>query len=342
MKLNKRELLAAAAGLAAMRGAPAWAADPAAASFVRGQLSNPKAIPQAWALYRYLNDVWGHKTLTGQQESIWHGGPRYELDYIQQVSGKLPAVLGLDYIDPSDRGGVNDRATHWYQVEGGIPTLCWHWGNPMIGPGYENSKTLFDVPNALTPGTAEHKAMMRDLAEIAGWLGGLQKNGVPVMWRPFHEFTGNWFWWGKWGPEVFKQLWVTMYDYFTHERGLNNLIWILGYTNQPDPDYFPGRGYVDIIGGDTYVKDHGPQTELYDKVKAIGGDTLPIALHECGPIPDPDQAKAAGADWLYFMVWHSDFIHDGVTNPPDLIKAAYNNPHYLTKDQLPKLDTYGG
>jgi mannan endo-1,4-beta-mannosidase len=316
----------------------AQGAIPASTSVV---LSNPKAASEARALYRFLNDIWGKKTLTGQQESTWHrpDGPRYELNYIQQQSDKLPALLGLDYIDPSDRSGVNARATKWYKDEGGIATICWHWGNPLVGPGYEQSKIYFDAYEALKDGTPQNVAMMRDMAEIAGHLSELQAAGVPVLWRPFHEFTGDWFWWGKCGPEVFKKLWIKMYDYFTDERGLNNLIWVAGFTKDVNPVWFPGRQYVDIVGADDYVHDHGPLVGMYKDVEKLKLD-IPIALHECGPIPDPEQLRDAGANWLYFLVWHSEFIHDGKTNPPDLIKAVYNSDRYLTKDKLPDLSTY--
>ena len=339
MILDKRALLTAAA-LAGV--APRGLAQPAAVfGPLKGQLCNPRATPQTRSLYRYLNDVWGQRTLTGQQESTWRGGPRYELDYILEVTGRQPAILGLDYIDPSDRDGVNARAIRWVKQAGGIVTLCWHWGNPMIGPGYENAKIAFDAVAALKAGTPENAAMMRDLAQIAGYLGQLQQAGVPVIWRPFHEFTGDWFWWGKLGPEVFKALWLTMHDYFTRERGLNNLIWLLGYTAKPDAAWYPGRAYVDVIGADTYVKDHSSQKPLYDAVVAISGEVLPIALHECGPIPDPDQVKADGAAWLYFLVWHTDFIHDGLTNPKDFLKRVYNCAQYVTLDQVPRLEGYG-
>jgi mannan endo-1,4-beta-mannosidase len=332
-----RRRLVAAAGAAVLSGAGQGASAAWSAPRVKPRLSNPKATPQARALYRYLNAVWGHNTLTGQQESTWRGGPRHELDYILAATGKQPAILGLDYIDPHDRDAVNARATHWRKALGGIVTLCWHWGNPMIGPGYENSKIAFDAVAALKTGTPERAAMMRDLSEIAGYLGQLQDAGVPVIWRPFHEFTGDWFWWGKLGPEVFKALWLTMHDYFTRERGLNNLIWLLGYTAKPDPAWYPGRAHVDLIGADTYVKDHGSQKPLYDAVAAITGDAMPIALHECGPIPDPDLVIADRADWLYFLTWHSNFIDDGVTNPPDFLKRVYNCERYLTLDRLPHL-----
>jgi mannan endo-1,4-beta-mannosidase len=337
---NRRDLLAGGAALGVVLGMGAAAPAVAAGPTGKGVLSNPDATAEARALYHYLNDVWGHRTLTGQQESIWHGGPRYELDYIQQVSGKQPAVLGLDYIDPSDRGGVNRRARAWYDG-GGIATICWHWGNPLVGPGYVNSKIHFDAAAALRPGTPENLAMMRDLDAIAGYLGELRDWRVPVLWRPFHEFTGDWFWWGQCGPDVFKALWTLMYDRYTRHFGLNNLIWVLGYTKDPDPAWFPGRARIDIIGADNYVEDRGPMADMYARVRAITGDAVPITMHECGPIPDPDQMTATQANWLYFLVWHSQFIRDGKTNPPDWIKAVYNSPRYVTLDQVPDLKRYG-
>jgi len=333
MAFTKRDLLAAI-GAGAVAPGVLRAATPG-----KGELSNPKASPRARALYRYLNDIWGQRTLTGQQESTWHGGPRYELDYIQQVSGKSPAVLGLDYIDPADRAGVNRRARAWYEG-GGLPTICWHWGNPLVGPGYVNSKIHFDGAAALRPGTKANAALMRDMDEIAGYLGELRDQDVPVLWRPFHEFTGDWFWWGQCGPEVFKALWTLMYDRYTQHFGLNNLIWVLGYTKDPDPAWFPGRERIDIVGADNYVNDHGPMADMYGRVRAITGKAAPIALHECGPIPDPDLSTRSQADWLYFLVWHSEFIHDGKTNPPDWIKAVYTSPRYVTLDQVPDLKRY--
>ncbi len=341
MSLTKRDLLGAGAGFCASLGGISAVAPAAHAKApARGGLSNPGASAEARALYRYLNDTWGHRTLTGQQESMWHGSPRYELDYIQQVSGKQPAVLGLDYIDPPKRAGVNARAQAWYEG-GGITTICWHWGNPLVGPGYVNSKIHFDGAAALKTGTPENVALLRDMDEIAGFLGELRDQRVPVLWRPFHEFTGDWFWWGQCGPDVFKAVWTLMYDRYTHTYGLDNLIWVLGYTKDPDPAWFPGRDRIDIIGADNYVEDRGPMDDMYRRVQAITGDAVPIALHECGPIPDPGQLTASQANWLYFLVWHSDFIRDGKTNPPDWIKTVYTSPRYVTLDQVPNLKTYG-
>lgn len=333
MAIDRRQTIAGlAAGLAGLAGAARAQGKP--------QLSNPAATAEARSLYAYLNDIYGARTLTGQQESFWHeGGARYELDYIKGISGKEPAVLGLDYLDPLYRSDSNKRAAAWYS-QGGVATICWHWGNPLVGPGYDQSKIYFNAYDALKPGTPENAAMMSDLANIAGYLGELQAQNIPVLWRPFHEFTGDWFWWGKCGPKVFKQLWVTMYDYFTQDHGLNNLIWVLGYTKDVDKAWFPGRAYIDIVGADNYVKDHGPLNGMYKEVQKLGLD-LPIALHECGPIPDPDLLDQTQTNWLYFLVWHPEFIRDGITNPADFIKRVYNSERYITRDELPDLKRYG-
>jgi mannan endo-1,4-beta-mannosidase len=309
------------------------------------KLSNPNPSREAVALFDYLKDSYRKKTLTGQQESTWMtDGPLYELNFISKnTGGKAPAILGLDYLNHLDKNyvdGVTLRATDWYLKTGGIPTICWHWGAPTIGQGYDNSKKAFDINKALTEGTTENLAMMKDLDLIAAELTKLRDKGVPVLWRPFHEFTGTWFWWGMGGSENFKKLWIKMYNYYTIDKGLNNLIWVLGYTGEPNASYYPGDQYVDIAGADTYVNDNGSLVTLYNRVEKIVGKNRPIALHENGPIPDPDKVVNDGANWSYFMTWHTSFVTDGKSNTPDSLNKVYNHEHYITKDELPNLPNY--
>ncbi len=329
MELTRRDTMvgAAALGLTLPLGAGAATAR---------RLSNPAASREATALYAYLWSQYGRRTLTGQQEGFEDsGGQRAELTHIARVTGKLPAILGLDYIDPNDNANVNRRATDWVR-SGGIATICWHWGAPDIGTGYENSKKDFDVPKALTPGTPQHRAMHAQLAETADLLQQLRDRNIPVLWRPFHEFGGDWFWWGKHGPDAFKALWRTMYDYYVYERKLDNLIWVLGWAGQNvDPRYYPGRRYVDVAGADIYVEDHGNLAPMFQQVKAIVGDSVPICLHENGPIPDP-ATLGPQADWLWFMTWHTRWLTDPGQNTEAQLNAYYNSARYVTKDELPR------
>jgi mannan endo-1,4-beta-mannosidase len=311
-----------------MLSAAAAAACPslAGAAIPTRSLSNKAASREAVQLYRYLWSLYGRRTLTGQQEhNTPRDGARQELDYIRKVTGKQPAILGLDYIEPTDHLGVNDRATGWHR-SGGIVSLCWHWGAPDIGTGYENSKKDFDVAKALVPGTAQNIAMMSQMARVGDLLQALGRRRVPVLWRPFHEFSGDWFWWGKHGPAGFKAL--------THERGLNNLIWVLGWAGQNvDPRYYPGRDCVDVAGADIYVEDHGNLAPMFQQVKRIVGETVPICLHENGPIPDPG-TLGPDSDWLWFMTWHTRWLTDPGQNTPDQLRAYYRSKRYVTKDEV--------
>lgn len=329
MMLNRRETLSMTAALGLLHGMPALAAVP------NRTLRNPNASSAARRLYAYLGSQYGKKTLTGQQEQgSAPPNPHGELDYLKRVTGKLPAILGLDYIDPRDNDAVNDRATAWAR-SGGIVTLCWHWGAPDIGTGYENSKKDFDVAAALKPGTPQNVAMMRDMTEVARLLNVLQDRGVPVLWRPFHEFSGDWFWWGKHGSNAFKALWALMYDQFTRVHGLDNLIWVLGWAGQNvDPTWYPGRATVDVAGADIYASDHGNLAPMFARVKAIVGDTLPICLHENGPVPDPT-LLGPGADWLWFMTWHTRWLTGADQNTPDQLRRDFASKRYVSKDELP-------
>jgi len=292
-------------------------------------LTNPNATKEARILYNYLRDVYGHAIISGQQESTWMGSTEYEMDYILERTGKLPAIRGLDYLN-EDFEGVTQRAIDWHQ-KGGIVTICWHWGTPPDGVGYESSKGKINLKEALTEGTELYNGMIAQMDRVAEELKQLQDAGVPVLWRPFHEFDGAWFWWGKGGKENFIRLWQLMYDRYTNYHGLNNLIWVLGYSGKVYDGWYPGDAYVDIAGADNYSK--GTQLKSFKRVAKIVGDEMPICYHENGPIPDPDAMIKDGAKWVWFMTWHT--IHIMEQNTSDYINRVYNHDYVITLDELP-------
>jgi len=172
---------------------------------------------------------------------------------------------------------------------------------------------------------------------VAGLLKRLQAARVPVLWRPFHEFSGDWFWWGKHGPDAFKALWRLMYDRYTRVHRLDHLIWVLGWAGQNvDAAYYPGRETVDIAGADIYVADHGNLAPMFAAVKRIVGETVPICLHENGPVPDP-ALLGPQADWLWFMTWHTRWLTGADQNTPELLKRYFASDRYLTRDELPAM-----
>jgi beta-mannanase len=185
-----------------------------------GKLSNNSASKEAVALYAYINDMFGKKILSGQMYSGWGFD---EFNYIKEVTGKSPAIKGLDFIQDKLNDTVTQEAIDWWR-SGGIVTIMWHMGAPGIGEGYENSKKEIDIDKCFQEGTVEYKVFWDELRKKGDLLEKLKQANVPVLWRPFHELNGNWFWWGKQGAGKFKKLWRAMYDYYVNKRKLNNLI----------------------------------------------------------------------------------------------------------------------
>src|SRR5262249_2281062 len=178
--------------------------------------------------------IYGKRILSGQQ-----AGPRgtselgFELSYLTNTTGKLPAMLALDLIASAGQAPQRDTqhataqwAIDWYTKRKGAVGLCWHWYAPLGEPAFYSKDTKVDLSRAVVDGTPENQAMLRDLDLIADELVLLRDARVPVLWRPMHEVNGRWFWWGAQGPEPFKKLWRLMFDRYTQQRGLTNLLWV--------------------------------------------------------------------------------------------------------------------
>ena len=298
-----------------------------------GKLSNPNAIPAAQNVYAYIQSLHGNGCLTGQMESTWMSSPDYEMNIIQRHTGRLPAIRGLDFMH-NDFQGVVDRSIAWWEM-GGIPHICWHTGSDFAS-GYNESKSHnLDWDKALTPGTPEYDALIADMDRAVPYLQQLEDAGVPVIWRPFHELDGGWFWWSKGGSENFVKLWQLMYSRYVDYWGLDNLIWLLGYSGNGGnmAAWYPGDEYVDLIGADSYSP--GANGRLYAEVAAIAPEGMPIMFHECGAIPTAEQMAAANAPWAMFMVWHTDYIANSQWNTPASLKKIYGGEFFITLDELP-------
>lgn len=298
------------------------------------QLSNVNSTEKTKQVYKYLCDINGKKTLSAQQESTWMGSADYEMNYIYNNTGKYPAMRGLDYMN-DDFKGVNKRAKAWWD-KGGLVTICWHCG-PNFNGEWNNAmnETVSNWANMLTEGTTEYNNMIAGMDKAAKSLKELQDQGVVVLWRPFHEFDGNWFWWSKGGATRFIKMWQIMYDRYTNYWGLNNLIWVLGYSHQTasvsnhDPNlWYPGDEYCDIVGADTY--DATQFSTLYTKMKALTPKGKPVVLHECGKNPTPTQLGTS--KFAYFMTWHTNYITD--ENTATALKTLYNSDRVITLDEV--------
>lgn len=293
---------------------------------------NPNATEQAKNLFAYLCSIYGESVLSGQQETSWVARPEDDVEWINQQTGKYPAVLGGDYLYPN---GTTNRARAYWEA-GGIPMIRYHMGAPPASDTYDNSKGSTDIDAVLRAGTSQNNSFNSKLDYVARELGSLQSANVAVIWAPFHEVQPNgWFWWAKGTGPQFVALWKYMYEYLTDQKGLNNLIWLLPFSGSPDAGYYPGKAYVDLAGPDTYEMDQ-PFTALYSRSVAIVGTTVPIPLHETGVIPDPDEMFPSAAPWLLFSVW-AGYQRDAALNPVANIKATYANSRTITRDEVPNL-----
>ncbi len=294
----------------------------------KAALCTPGATDRAQRLYDYLDDIGGKNILLAQQETPVRGKHEQEMEYLLKVTGKLPAIRGLDYIH-DDYEGVNKRAIRWNE-RGGIVTICWHTG--VEGIGYQECKEETpDFEKLLISGTAENGLLLRRWDNTARALLKLQEEDIPILWRPFHEFDGGWFWWGKNGGEWFVRLWREMYRIFTQDYGLKNLIWVLGYADDVLDGWYPGDEYCDVIGSDTY-RGVTTNAESYRRCQRLFGDK-PLAFHECGIFPEPDQFFDEDAVWSWVMPWHSKWLMED--NPPALLQRIYTDDRMLTLDQIP-------
>lgn len=289
----------------------------------------PNASPEAKAVLNYLYEQFGKKTLSGQMYAPWAAMDETEL--MKQITGKYPAIRGQDLITESANNNEIQQAIKWWKA-GGIPTVMWHWGAPTKGEGYENSKGTIDVAKCFQEGSAENKAMWADLKRIADHLTVLRDAKVPVLWRPMHENDGGWFWYGKGGGANFVKLWRTMFDYFTKDRKLDNLIWVMCHSGSPKADWNPGAAYMDIAGGDTYASNDDPQGGIFNAVNTIYGKSMPKPLHECGILPDPDKSFSQGVTWSWWMLWHTSYAQN---HNRDALKRIYNHDRVITRDELP-------
>jgi len=304
-------------------GAPQCSVDPV----------TPDPTPQARKLLCYVYSQYGNHILSGQQESTWIGGPDYEINHVHDNTGEHPAIRGLDFGDSKD---LAPRAIAWWNA-GGIPMIGYHMGAPTEPDTYDGTKTPVSIDAVLTPGTAEHRSFTDRLDQAAAMLQQLEDAGAAVIWRPFHEAGGTWFWWSMEGGAQYNRLWNFMFDRFTRVKGLNNLVWLHGYDGRPQSSFHPGKAVVDIDGADTYAGDgdYDPQNALYNSVRDIVGSSIPIALHENGPIPDPDLLRSTGTRWVLFGTWHGNHLTAG--NSVSHLRKVYGHSYVVTRDELPDL-----
>ena len=335
---------------------------------------NPEASNEARALLEFIYEIKGQYTLSGQHNFI-NTGSKYT-EVVRELTGKSPVIWGSDFSfcvegdnfasfqhcgplnlsDPSDTAYFLDltpedaREKMVKEIidkhkEEHIITLMWHGCFPTEGDCC-NGNNIWAMENRpsdsiwnllCTDFTPIIQQWKKQMDKIAINLKDLQNENIPVLWRPYHEMNGVWFWWCNHpGDDGFKKLWIMTYDYLTRHHQLNNLLWVWN-TNAPRDipgdeafDYelfFPGLEYVDILAADVYRNDY--KQSHHDALIRLAG-TKPISLGEVGGLPDPGTLQQQPY-WTWFMSWGNLVVR---SNSEEAIINLYHSPQVLTLEDL--------
>lgn len=239
------------------------------------QLVDDNATYETRALYQNLMDLKGAGVMFGHQDDLAYGYTWWSeagRSDVMEVSGSYPAIYGWDLGNIADKqdanlDGINFKKMRGWIREGyergGIITFSWHILNPVTGGSSWDTVPTIEF---ILPGAEYHEAYVESLDIFADFALSLTAEGgelIPVIFRPFHEHNGDWFWWGKDlnTEEDYVSLWQFTVQYLRDTKGVHNLLWAFSPDrSRADIDRFkeeyfygyPGDEYVDIIGIDNY------------------------------------------------------------------------------------------
>jgi mannan endo-1,4-beta-mannosidase len=293
-------------------------------SEISSALVTPNPSREAQALIKFLREQYGKKVISG----VMTLNSFDEFDRVKKISGKAPAILGMDFMHH------NRGYTQWFnedqilldaekhKEQNGITTFMWHWRDPSRKTeSFYTSETNFDLSLLQNPLSEEYQSIIKDIDYIASFLKKIPH--IPILWRPLHEASGTWFWWGAKGPHAYKVLYRLMFERLVHHHQINNLIWVWT-AEKNDILWYPGDDVVDIIGTDIY---NGSMDEAFISLQSRYPDKI-ISLSECGTLPDLNKSK-----WSWFMCWYGDFV----LNNSALWTSILHHPEVITLDKMPKL-----
>lgn len=273
-------------------------------------LSDKNATPETENLYQNLILLQEKGFLFGHQDDLAYGVKwRYEegRSDIKEVTGDYPALYGWDLggIEHQKSNNIDGvpfkKMKNWIKEiydRGGVSTISWHMDNPLT------MKNCWDTTpgslRSILPNGEKHQLYLSWLDEAAQFLGNLKSsNGkkIPILYRPFHELTGNWFWWCKNNatPEEFKEIWRFTIHYLRETKKLNNLIIVYNTADFKSKEefleYYPGDDVVDVLSFDKYqytnpVTDSSFITEVQNQLKIMNEVAVehqkPMAIAETG------------------------------------------------------------
>lgn len=301
--------------------------------------SNSNMIIESRKILNYFASI-NHKAIISGQHTQTVG--QEELGYIKNVTGFYPKLVGYELLACSLNINPNSDKECLDEVEDNkgtmqvalyddsILTFTWHMFSPLYGCGksFYAKNTEFDIRKILDGEESEEcDAFINELDHMAKILKKFAEYKKPVLFRPFHEADGEWFWWGRYGVEYASELYKFTYNYLVEEKGLNNLIWVWNSIGA-----YPGDEYVDIISVDCYGAKQDEVTCYMDKYNELiekVSDKKLVALAECDVIPDFNELLTNNFPFIYYMTWSKEFILTEKYNSKDKLKEFFSEKEVI-------------
>ncbi len=285
------------------------------------------------ALYTNLKEIAKTKILFGHQDDVAYGvcwwGGTFNSD-IEKISGDYPAVFGWDigHIDSTRNiDSVLFSDMHKWIAEaysrGGVNTVGWHQLNLASGG---SSWDVTPVVERMLEGGDLNAAFNRQLEKVAAFFDACQtKEGVkiPIIFRPYHEHNGGWFWWGNkvCSDDQYKKLWIYTYNYLRKEKGLKNLLFTYSTDAFDSRDEYlsryPGDKYVDILGWDDYksIRTTDTREVFHKRIKVVNDLASEKDKVAC--------LAETGYETISVSDWWTNILLDGLKSAPETDRIAY-------------------
>ncbi len=239
-------------------------------------------------LYRNLKKLMNKGFMFGHQDALAYGvGWKYEegRSDIKDVTGDYPAVYGWELghleidkpvnLDSVPFGKMQQLIKQGFE-RGGVITISWHLNNPFTGQSAWNPAT--GTVSSILPGGSSHNLYKQWLDKVAAFMNGLKDGSgkfIPVIFRPYHELNGGWFWWGgkNCAPDEFRKLWIFTVSYLRDEKKLHHLLYAYNtdrYASREEYlEKYPGDEWVDVIGFDIYQRNSSSEKFISDIDKML-------------------------------------------------------------------------
>lgn len=296
-------------------------------------------------LYNYIRQIPSKGFMFGHQDATLYGigwkGDEDRSD-VKSVCGDYPAVYGwevghIELGTPESLDAINFDQMRKHILNayerGGINTISWHMDNPLTG-GTTWDVSQKGVVKAILPGGARHELYLTWLERLATFLTSLKTPGgtaIPILFRPFHEHSGSWFWWGSelCTPEEYKEIWRFTID-FLKKKKLNNLIYVYSPDFAPSSDdyleRYPGDDYVDILGFDFYHRNGDTGTDEFVRSVRTVLDYMTI-LSETKD--KPMVISETGSEGIPIANWWTEVLFKTVSEYPIAYVMVWRNAYSI-------------